>query len=67
MNESLKPLTVSRHDASELTGLPIRSLDDLIRRGELKATKVGKRVLIRFGDLEKLVLGHLENDRTQSS
>ena len=51
-----KPLTVTKSDASGMTGLPVRTIEQKIRQGELEAKRVGRRILIDFGSLERLVL-----------
>jgi len=48
-------LTLSVREASRVTGLGKTTLFKLINTGELHRVKVGKRTLIRFKDLQKLV------------
>jgi excisionase family DNA binding protein len=50
-----KPLVVTVNRAKALTGLGHSTIYRLIGDGTLKATKVGKRRLISFESLERLV------------
>jgi excisionase family DNA binding protein len=48
-------LTVSVPEALRATGIGRTTLYKLIRSGQLHRVKIGKRALIRFDDLQKLV------------
>jgi excisionase family DNA binding protein len=45
---------ISRKHAAKLLGLSLGMVDALIRQGTLRATRVGRRVLIRPADLQNL-------------
>ena len=49
----LTPILVSKRDAAQLLNLCVRTIEQLIRRRELPAKRVGKRVLILREDLER--------------
>jgi len=48
-------LTVSVNEALRVTGIGRTLLYDLIDSGQLRRVKVGRRTLIRFDDLQRLV------------
>lgn len=48
-------LAYSKREAAVATSLSLRGIDYLIERGQLKAVKVGRRVIIPAQELEKLV------------
>ena len=50
-------LTVTVNEALRVTGIGRTLLYELIDLGQLRKVKVGRRTLIRFDDLEKLVSG----------
>jgi excisionase family DNA binding protein len=50
-----KLLAYSKREAAAATSLSVRSLDYLIERGQLRAVKVGRRVLIPSRELETLI------------
>ena len=50
-----KLLAYSKREAAAATSLSVRSLDYLIERGQLRAVKVGRRVLIPSRELERLI------------
>jgi len=50
-----KLLAYSKREAAAATSLSVRSLDYLIEKGQLRAVKVGRRVLIPSGELERLI------------
>ena len=56
------PLTLSVREASRVTGLGKTTLFKLIDTGKLRRVKVGKRTLIPFTDLKKLVAAESEGD-----
>jgi excisionase family DNA binding protein len=43
----------SRRDAARALGISIRTLDNLILQGELRARRVGRRVLLEKSELER--------------
>jgi hypothetical protein len=48
----IKPLLVSRRQASEVLNCGYRSVDALIKRGELISKKIGWRVMVTLSSLE---------------
>jgi excisionase family DNA binding protein len=46
-------ILASRKDAARALGISIRTLDTLILQGELRARRVGRRVLVETIELEK--------------
>jgi excisionase family DNA binding protein len=50
-----RQLAYSKKEAAAATSLSVRGIDYLIERGQLKAVKVGRRVIIPAQDLERLV------------
>jgi excisionase family DNA binding protein len=50
-----KLLAYSKREAAAATSLSVRSLDYLIEKGQLRAVKVGRRVLIPSRELERLI------------
>ena len=51
----LKPISVTFADAKRLTDLGTTSLYELVKLKRLRVTKVGKRSLINYADLENVV------------
>jgi excisionase family DNA binding protein len=51
------PISVTVEDASKLSGIPRSSIYTLLREGRLHATKVGRRNLILYEGLERLLKG----------
>jgi excisionase family DNA binding protein len=49
------PLTLTVQDALRVTGIGRTTLYKLIDTGQVRRVKVGKRTLIPFDDLQKLV------------
>jgi excisionase family DNA binding protein len=45
-------ILASRRDAARALGISIRTLDNLIRQGEIRARRVGRRVLLEKTQLE---------------
>jgi hypothetical protein len=45
---------ISRHEFSDATGLSVASIDNYVLRHIIKATRVGKRVLIPVSELQRL-------------
>jgi excisionase family DNA binding protein len=50
-----RQLAYSKKEAAAVTSLSLRGIDYLIERGQLRAVKVGRRVIIPAQELEKLV------------
>ena len=50
-----KLLAYSKKEAAAATSLSVRSIDYLIEKGQLRAVKVGGRVLIPSRELERLI------------
>jgi excisionase family DNA binding protein len=50
-----KLLAYSKKEAAAATSLSVRSIDYLIEKGQLRAVKVGRRVLIPCRELERLI------------
>jgi excisionase family DNA binding protein len=48
-------LSVTLRQASEISGLSIRKLYDLIAQGKLKSVSVGRRRLVLYKSLEELI------------
>lgn len=48
------PLLVSLKDAAGQLGCSYRHLTNLVRRGHVPVTRLGRRVLVHRDDLEKL-------------
>jgi excisionase family DNA binding protein len=48
----LAPILVSKRDAARLLNLCVRTIEQLIRHRQLRAKRVGKRVLLLREDLE---------------
>ena len=47
-------LFISRYEFADATGLSVPSIDNQIAAGNIKATRVGKRVLILASELQRL-------------
>lgn len=53
----MNPLTVTIARAAELTGLSQDTIRDAVNRLDLPAKRNGRRIVIRYADLEKWVDG----------
>jgi excisionase family DNA binding protein len=51
--QSQSPILLTRKTAAALLSLSERSLDYLIQRGDLKARRVGRKVLVPRSELER--------------
>jgi hypothetical protein len=51
----IPPLTVSRQVAARSLGVGLTALDGIIAAKLLRVSKIGRRVLIRVSDLERLL------------
>ena len=52
---SLKPVSVTIEEAKRLTGLGRTTLYALMAEGKLKTTTIGRRRLVLYSSIEKLV------------
>jgi excisionase family DNA binding protein len=52
---SLKPITVTVATALAVTGLGRTKFYELIKEGRIKTVSIGRRTLVVFADLEKMV------------
>jgi len=50
-----KLLAYSKKQAAAATSLSVRGIDYLIEKGQLRAVKIGRRVLIPSRELERLI------------
>jgi excisionase family DNA binding protein len=48
-------ITVSRAEAANALSVDIQTIDNLIADGRLRASKLGRRVVIRIVDIEKML------------
>jgi hypothetical protein len=60
---SLKPFAVTIHTAQELIGIKNTKIWELIRNGALETISVGKRRLVLFASIERLI-AHLQEAET---
>jgi len=63
-------LAYSKKEAAAATSISVRSIDYLISKGQLKAVKIGRRIVIPARDLEKLIYngsGPLRESRSVAS
>ena len=56
-HEHAPKLLYDRKGAAAALSISVRSLDYLIERGELSTRRIGKKVLIRAGDLQRFARG----------
>ncbi len=48
-------ITVSRAEAADALSVDIQTVDNMIADGRLRASKLGRRVVIRIVDIEKML------------
>jgi excisionase family DNA binding protein len=48
-------ITVSRAEAADALSVDIQTIDNMIADGRLRASKLGRRVVIRIIDIEKML------------
>jgi excisionase family DNA binding protein len=48
-------ITVSRAEAADTLSVDIQTIDNMIADGRLRASKLGRRVVIRIVDIEKML------------
>ena len=51
---AVQPLLYTKRDAAKLLSLSLRTIDNLIWRKELKAKRIGRRVLIPAAELRRI-------------
>jgi len=57
-NPPAQKLTVSRGDAAEMLSVDVQTIDRAISAKSLRASKIGRRVLIRVADIEAMLVAH---------
>jgi excisionase family DNA binding protein len=53
---SSNKVAISRYECAQLLGISVRLLDKCIANGEIKAVRLGDRVLIPYSEIEKLTI-----------
>ena len=48
-----KKILISKRESAQLLGLCVRTMEELVRRGELVPRRIGRRVLFRREELER--------------
>ena len=48
-------ITVSRAEAADALSVDIQTIDNMVADGRLRASKLGRRVVIRIVDIEKML------------
>lgn len=51
----LTPLTVSRKTAADLLGVDVQTIDRAIANKRLRASKIGRRVIVRYDAIIKML------------
>ena len=51
------PMAITVSDAVKATGMSRTSIYEALKRGDLKAKKIGRRTLISFADLDAFLAG----------
>ena len=51
----LGPRLARRLDVAEYLGIPVEGVDSLLKNGELKKVKIGRRVLIDIEEVDALI------------
>ena len=59
----VEPIAVTKQQAAGMTSISVRKLDQLVKRGLLKVTKVDRRVLIPVSSLRELIENGIEQHR----
>ena len=59
MNHPPEPLAVTRADVGAQLGVSLQTVDRLIGRGEIRAVRVGRRVLIPRDEPARFLSGRL--------
>ena len=52
---AMSKITVSRAEAADALSVDIHTIDNMIADGRLRASKLGRRVVIRILDIEKML------------
>jgi len=55
MAKFMTKLSVGLEQAEEMTGISHHTFRKLVRKGKIKAARVGRRIVIPIGELERLV------------
>jgi excisionase family DNA binding protein len=51
----LPSITVSRNEAAHALGVDVQTIDRAIADKKLRASKIGRRVLVRVADIERML------------
>jgi excisionase family DNA binding protein len=51
----MSKITISRTDAADALSVDIQTIDRLIAAKKLRASKLGRRVVVRIADIEKML------------
>ena len=62
----LSKLALSRYECAQLLGISIRLLDKCIANGDIKAIRLGDRVLIPRAELERFMAQVQQRNRRRS-
>jgi excisionase family DNA binding protein len=66
MNDvALAPLAVSRRQAGEMLSVCEATISNLIRKGKLKACRVGDRIIVPITELERYLRDHPAVQKTK--
>jgi excisionase family DNA binding protein len=63
----MNAVCIGRAQAAEALNLSLRGIDYLIARGQLRAIRVGRRVLIPRAEIERFAAGSDPKDQTVPS
>jgi excisionase family DNA binding protein len=55
MDKNMTKLSVGLEQAEEMTGISHHTLRRLVRKGKIKAARVGRRIVIPVSEIERLV------------
>jgi excisionase family DNA binding protein len=48
-------ITVSRNEAADALSVDVQTIDRMIAAKKLRASKLGRRVIVRLADIEKML------------
>jgi excisionase family DNA binding protein len=51
----VSPITLSRLEAADALGVDVQTIDRLITSKKLRASRIGRRVLVRVVDIEEML------------
>jgi excisionase family DNA binding protein len=51
----MSKITISRDDAADALSVDVQTIDRMIAAKKLRASKLGRRVLVRVADIEKML------------